>query len=213
MKTLRTSLSLLLAAVLVAACSSPSFKEEPSGEFAAEGLYPVRSTGFREVHARRDAQLASYSAVMIEAMNAADVHIVTTGGSGTLGRDWQMTPEREQALQARWAAAAGRAFSAYEQSSDGEQVLRITSALTRVVQGMTSFTGGTAAGGSPGGSSASADIHVEFRLYDQASGRLLAVIRDDRSIPAQQWSRTAGAGIVSVFDSWAALLHTRVSGR
>lgn len=213
MKIVRYTLSLLLSAVLVAACSGPSFKEEPSAEFAAEELYPVRSTGFREVYARRDAELASYRKVTIEAMNARDVRIVTTGGSGGLGRDWQMTPEREQALQERWGAAAGRAFSGYEQSSDGEQVLRITSELTRVVQGMTSFTGGSAAGGSPGGSSASADIYVEFRLYDQDSGRLLAVIRDDRSIPAQQWSRTAGAGIVSVFDSWAALLHTRVSGR
>jgi hypothetical protein len=57
------------------------------------------------------------------------------------------------------------------------------------------------------------DVSVEFRLYDQGSGELLAVIRDRRTIALAQWSRAAGIDMINLFNSWAALLHTRVSGK
>jgi hypothetical protein len=57
------------------------------------------------------------------------------------------------------------------------------------------------------------EISMEFRLYNQASGDLLAVIRDSRTMVSVAMSRTAPVGVETMFNSWAALLHTRVSGR
>ena len=205
--------SLLILLASLYACSSPSFKEDATGEFADRGLYPVVATGFDEVHARRDANLPDYSAVNIEPLTLENTRITTTGSSGTLGRDWQMTPERDTQLRTDWAAAMNQAFSGYRQAEDGGKVLLITSELTRVIQGSKSFSATTAAGAPAIGSTDSADIHVEFRLYDQASGELLAVIRDMRTVPAPQWSRAGGIGMINLFRNWAALLHTRVSGR
>ena len=52
-----------------------------------------------------------------------------------------------------------------------------------------------------------------FVVLANANDQLLAVIRDRRSIASLQWNRAAGADTVNLFNSWAALLHTRVSGR
>ena len=57
------------------------------------------------------------------------------------------------------------------------------------------------------------EIFAEFRLYDGADGRLLVVIRDSRTIATRLMSRTAPATMRLLFGSWAALLHTRISGR
>jgi hypothetical protein len=57
------------------------------------------------------------------------------------------------------------------------------------------------------------EIFVEFRLYDQPDGKLVAVIRDSRTMLSVAMSRTAPAAIQTMFNSWAALLHTRISGR
>ena len=57
------------------------------------------------------------------------------------------------------------------------------------------------------------EISVEFRLLDAADGRLLAVIRDSRTITSVSMSRTAPATVNTLFGSWAALLHTRVTGK
>ena len=195
------------------ACSSPSFKEDATGEFANQGLYPVRSTGFDEVHAKPDANLPGYSAVNIEPLTLDNTRITTTGISGSLGRDWQMTPERETQLRTDWAAAMDQAFSGYDRAESGARVLRITAELTRVAQGSKSLSATTSVGAPAIGSTDSADIYIEFRLTDQASGELLAVIRDMRTVPAPQWSRAGGIGMINLFRNWAALLHTRVSGQ
>jgi len=213
MTALNRLLFLLILPGLLCACSSPSFREGATGEFADQGLYPVSSTGFDEVHARPDANLPAYSIVNIEPLKLDATRITTTGGSGTLGRDWQMTPERERQLRADWAAAMDQAFAGYEQAESDGKVLRISSELTRVIQGSKSFSSTTGAGAPAIGSTDSADIHIEIRLHDQASGELLAVIRDMRTVPAPQWSRAGGIGMINLFRNWAALLHTRVSGR
>jgi hypothetical protein len=214
MTSLTRTTSLLTLLLLLAACSSgPSFKEaEPAGEFADQGLYPVRATGFREVHARRDARLSRYRAVNIEALELDNLQITASAGGGTLGQEWQMTPAREQNLRQAWAGAMERAFPDYARAGTGGEMVRITAELVRVDRGRSSFTGTTAGGAPAAGSADSADIYAEFRLYDQAAGTLLAVIRDDRTIPALQWSRSAGIGITNLFNAWASLLHTRISG-
>jgi hypothetical protein len=212
--TAMTSLpALLILLASLCACSSPSFKEDATGEFADQGLYPVRATGFDEVHAKPEANLPGYSAVNIEPLTLDNTRITTTGGSGTLGRDWQMTPERETRLRTDWAAAMDQAFSGYGRAQDDGKVLRISSELTRVIQGSKSLSGTTGTGAPAIGSTDSADIYIEFRLTDEASGELLAVIRDMRTVPAPQWSRAGGIGMINLFRNWAALLHTRVSER
>jgi hypothetical protein len=201
---------------LVTACSSPTVKEEASTEFATEGLHAVKSSGFEEAYILPSADLASYRSVTIEPLDLSDVNITNTAVQGTVRRDWAMTPERVAGLQQGWQSSTDRAFGDYDLEGGGDKVLRMTSALTKVQPGMGSMGTTTAVAGTqpiqgPGGDSV--DISAEFRLYDQASGDLIAVIRDRRRISAQQWSRTSGADMASVFNSWAGLLHTRVSGK
>ncbi|MEM8660940.1 MAG: hypothetical protein AAGF35_08655, partial [Pseudomonadota bacterium] len=57
------------------------------------------------------------------------------------------------------------------------------------------------------------EIFAEFRLFNSADDQLLAVIRDNRTIGAAAMSRTAPINMTLLLDSWAALLHTRVSGK
>lgn len=199
--------------VAIAACSSPSMKEEPSVEFAEQGLHAVRSSGFDHAFVLPDAGLASYRVTHIEALQTSEVEVASTAVSGTRRRDWQMTPERETNLQKSWADAMNRAFADYEFATSGDKVLRITAALTGVIPGRTSATTTTAGGLPVAGSGDTVDIAVEFRLYDSAGNKLLAVIRDRRTIAALQWTRSAGVDTVNLFNTWAGMLHTRVSGR
>ena len=206
-------LLLLFVGVVTMACSAaPTVQEQPSTEFAAAGLHPVTSSGFEAAYVRPGAKLASYRTVNIEDMDASDVHITHTAAPGTLRRDWQITPEREANLAAAWARAMDGFFTGYERAATGDKVLRITARLTRLEPGRTSASG-SAGSGAPGTSADTVDISAEFRLYDQGSGDLLAVIRDRRTIAMALWSRAAGVDMVNLFNSWAALLHTRVSGR
>ena len=199
--------------IAIAACGGPSMKEEPSAEFAEQGLHSVRSSGFDHAYVHPDAKLASYRVANIEALQTSEVEVASTAVSGTRRRDWQMTPEREANLRKSWADAMNRAFADYELSTSGDQVLRITAAITGVIPGRTSATTTTAGGLPVAGSGDTVDIAVEFRLYDSASDKLLAVIRDRRTIAGLQWTRSAGVDTVNLFNTWAGMLHTRISGR
>lgn len=203
----------ILLLALAGCTQTPTIKEEPSGEFAAQGLHKVSASGFREAFARPGAGLSEYRAVDIETLDVAGVEIPQTAVAGTLRRDWQMTPERASALQARWADAMRQAFGDYSFDGSGEQVLRITARMTRVAPGRPSATT-IGAGVQPMRALQDVvEVFMEFRLYDKTSGNLLAVLRDSRTMIGQAMSRTAPVGIQTMFGSWAALLHTRVSGR
>ena len=214
MPTIPGRLLVLLLLTLVTACAqAPTVQEQPGGEFSAAGLHPVTSSGFAHAYARPDANLTSYRTVNITDLGLDDIELSTAPVAGTLRRDWKMTPARETALRSTWAAAMHRVFSAYELAADGNKVLRITARLTRVAPGRPSAT---TIGGAlqPAGSSQDVvEIWAEFRLFDQGSGELLAVIRDNRTMTSVAMSRTAGVSVQALFNSWAALLHTRVSGR
>lgn len=209
---LRNLLSIALVAVLAGCAQSPTIKEQPSTEFGAQGLHPVQSSGFEAAYARPDAALASYRAVDIEALDAANVEFVRTVVSGTSRRDWEMTDQREANLQAAWARSMNRVFSSYDRSGSADKTLRISASLTRVEPGRSSSTSVGISGASTMGSSESVDISMEFRMYDVASGDLLVVIRDRRTAGLATWSRAAGVDMLNLFNSWSALLHTRVSG-
>jgi hypothetical protein len=200
--------------IAIAACGGPVMKEEPSEEFAEEGLHSVRASGFEKAYARPNAKLASYRSVKIEPLETSNIAIASTAVSGTTRRDWQMTPEREANLRNSWADAMNRAFADYEAATNTDKVLRITAEVTGLIPGRTSATGTTAGGMPVAGSGDTVDIAVEFRLYDLASDDLLAVIRDRRTIAGLlQRSGSGRVGIVNSFNVWAGLLHTRVSGR
>lgn len=198
---------------LLTACSQPTLEAEPSSEFGSADLYPVKSSGFAQAYARRDAALSRYTAVDIRTLDVSSVEIPQTAVAGTLRRDWLMTPEREAALQKTWAEAMSGAFSSYERAGSGKNVLRITAQLTRVAPGRPTATTVGGALHPTGGSQDVVEIWMEFRLYDGGSGQLLAVIRDNRTMTSAMMSRTTPFATVELFRSWAALLHTRVAGR
>jgi len=213
MRPLPRLVLLLLVTWLLAACTQPAFKGEACAGFEAEGLYRVRNSGFAEACARQDAALSSYRAVDIEALGVSNVDIPRTNVMGTSPRDWQMTAERQSALQAGWAEAMDRSFASYARGTGEPGVLRIAAEVTRIAPGRPSAT---TIGGAlqPVGSTQDVmEVFAEFRLYDGADGRLLVVIRDSRTITTVLMSRTAPATMRLLFGSWAALLHTRISGR
>jgi hypothetical protein len=145
-------------------------------------------------------------------MSVAGLEVTQTTMSGTTRGQWAVTPEREAGLQQTWADATARAFRDYPRADPGQGTLRIDAALTRVAPGRTASTATSASGAMVQGTSDIVEISAEFRLLDAASGQLLAVIRDRRAISSLQWTRAAGIDSVNLFNSWAALLHTRVSG-
>jgi hypothetical protein len=90
--------------------------------------------------------------------------------------------------------------------------MRLESELTDITPGRSSGSATTAGGQRVAGSADSVDISAEFRLYDQASGDLIAVIRDRQTLPSMMWTRTGGSDMSNQFSRWAGLLHTRISG-
>jgi hypothetical protein len=204
---------LSLFIVFLNACAEPGIKDEVSAEFASEDLYPVRNSGFAEAYIRRDAGLSAYRSVDLPPLGVSHIDITTTPMASGLRRDWQMTAERERALQAVWATAINRAFSGYTLASTGPGVLRISAELIRIAPGRPTAT---TIGGElqPVGSTRDViEIWAEFRLYDAGDGKLLAVIRDNRTLTSVAISRTAPVTVRQLFGSWAALLHTRISGK
>lgn len=202
----------MLLASITACAPAPTITPKPAAEFAEQGLHKVSSSGFSSAYASPDANLSEYRAVHIEQMQLDAIDVPNTVVGGTLRRDWQMTRERMNALQAVWDSAMERAFSGYQQLGAGEPALRISAEITRVAPGRPSAT--TIGGGAqPVGSSQDViEVFVEFRLLDQPSGELLAVIRDSRTMLSTAMSRTGPAAMQTMFNSWAALLHTRISG-
>lgn len=202
---------LALVTLLATACN-PSFKDEPDGEFAADGLYPVSYSGFEEAHARRDAALPAYRSVIIEELQLDVTEINQAPVAGTTRRDWQMTPERRQALGQAWDEAMRRAFDDYDQSGSADQALRLSSALTRVRARPRSVTGTLPSGAKAAGSGDVVEVSMEIRLYDHGGGQLLAVVRDRRDVLLAEWTRANGRDLRNLFNSWASLLAARVSG-
>ncbi|MCB1732173.1 MAG: hypothetical protein KDI21_17020, partial [Halieaceae bacterium] len=144
--------------------------------------------------------------------DVSDVDIPQTLVMGTTKGDWLMTPERQRAMQKDWAAAMDQAFAGYGRAAQGTGVLRIAAKVTRIAPGRPNAA---TIGGEmlSAGSRDVVEVFVEFRLYQQDSGALLAVIRDSRTMTSVAMSRTASIGYEIMFGSWAALLHTRVAGK
>jgi hypothetical protein len=202
----------LLLAFFVAGCASPTLEEGAAPEFASEGLAAVRNSGFAEAYVLPGANLPGYGIIDFSPMSVAGLEVTQTTMSGTTRGQWLMTPEREAGLQQTWSDATARAFRDYPRADPGQGTVRIDAALTRVAPGRTASTATSASGAMVQGTSDIVEVSAEFRLVDAASGQLLAVIRDRRAISSLQWTRAAGIDSVNLFNSWAALLHTRVSG-
>ena len=203
----------LLVPGIIGGCSQPTITDTVSEEFAAQGLQRVTASGFDQAYVHPDANLPRYNEVIVKPLGVADVEVSQTAVSGTVRSQWTLTEEREQALQALWASATGRAFSGYPLDESGEPALRLETDLTHITPGRTSGSTTTAGGQMVLGSADSVDVAAEFRLYDDASGQLLAVIRDRRTLPGLSWTRMAGSDLANQFSRWAGLLHTRISGR
>lgn len=211
MKQLFKCALITVTALLLGACSSPEIRETVAEEFSAQNLHPVSNTGFEEAFVLPGANLPGYASVAFSALQSAEVDIPQTTVSGTTRRDWQMTPQKEAQLADIWRQATSRAFAAYPQ--DGEGALEVSAALTRVASRRTASGAGAGAGAGYQTTGDVVEVSAEFRIHDASTGQLLAVVRDRRSIASLQWGRAAGVDLTNLFNSWASLLHTRVSGR
>lgn len=205
--------SCLAAVALLAGCATPSIAPEPSGEFSAGGLHRVTATGFEQAWVMPGAGLSEFSAIEVEPLDTSATRFIRTSVPGTTRQQWQMTPARADTLQRLWGDAVASAFAGYELEPPGERGLRLSAALTQVA-GSRSSGSTTTAGGAPAFSTGdSVEVSAEFRIYQRDGDRLLAVIRDRRSVPVEAWTRSSGAELTALWRSWAALLHTRVAGR
>ena len=213
MRKLISVRTVLLALCLLSACSTPSIDEQPAQEFAAEGLHPVKGTGFDTAYVLPEADLPSYSTVNFEAFRSADAEVTQTTMTGTNRRDWQMTAERQENLANAWSNATDHAFRNYPLEDSGAKSLLVKAELTRVSPGRSGATSSVAAGSASSAMREVVNVSAELRLFDESSGQLLAVVRDRQTIGSLQWTRAAGVDTANLFNSWAALLHTRVSGR
>lgn len=212
MRTIVSLPLLLLVLFTLGACTTPTLQDQPTSEFAPARLYPVQSSGFGQAFVSRNAGLSSYRVLDIQALDFTDVKLNQRVVPGTRRSDWQLTPEREAALQRAWQEAMDRAFNSYGRAGSGDKVLRITARLVSVLPGRPTSTTIGRQLQPPGSTQDAMEIAVEFRLYELAGGELLAVIRDSRTITTIALSRTGPASVDRLFGSWASLLHTRVSG-
>lgn len=202
-----------LVSVVCACSQGPQLKDQVSDEFAEQGLHPVRSSGFESAYVRPGADLPAYRSLVVAPLDVANLKFARTAESGTTRRDWQMTPERARNLDQGWQAAMARAFASYDLSGDSDRTLRVTAALNRVESGRSSTSSMSTAVSPAMTGGNSVDISAEFRVYDSASGDLLAVIRDRRTHSQSLWLRAQDQDMVNLFNPWAALLHTRLSGQ
>ena len=131
----------LVFCFLLASCAAPSFEETPASEFGDAQLYPVTSTGFKEVYARRDAGLAGYRQILSQDLGLSDVRFSGPLLSGTTAGQWSITERRGETLQSAWRSAIDLAFSDYQQVEEGERVLRIEPRLVAVQRRNASVTG------------------------------------------------------------------------
>ncbi len=218
MTTAQIAFGLIGIALLVACSGTPELQEKESSEFT--GLNKVTGTGFNEAWAKPGAALADYRVIAASPMASADAEIVQPGDTaGTrIRHDWEMTPERQDSLAAAWdsainAAASGAGLTV---GSEGDKVLRIDARMTRIAPSADFAQTQSAAVRTTVYTEDSGDASVEFRLVDQGSGELLAVIRDKRSLGSQLWSRsstvTAGADVRNTLDRWARQLVARITG-
>ena len=204
---------LALGVILFAlsACGyNPTPGDQPSTEFGANNLHPVQHTGFDMAYVHPKAALPSYREAKIELLNLDNVEIPQTPVASSFRSNWQMTPERERTLQQAWAKAMQHSFADYQQSGSDSHALRISSEITRIAPGLPSATT-IASAPQPRGITEYVEVLAEFRCYDQASGKLLLVIRDRGTIGARQWSRTEQTDMALLFKRWAGYLHTLVS--
>jgi hypothetical protein len=202
----------VLIGFALVACSTPAIDEQPAEEFASEGLHPVSGTGFESAYVLPGANLPTYDEIEFDVFQSAEAEVTQTAVTGTTRRDWQITEDKSERLAQAWSSATSHAFRDYPRGEEGKR-LRVEGVLVRVSPGHSATTSTVAAGPSTHGSRDVVNISAEFRIYDEVSGDLLAVVRDRQTIAALQWTRAAAVDMSNLFNSWAALLHTRISGR
>jgi len=212
-----TSLLLTLPLLFAACTGTPTLEEKPSSEFV--GLNKVSSSGFNEAWARPGAALAAYKVIQISPLQSADAKIVQPQTTSRIRRDWELTPQRQQALAESWLKSmqTGAAGHNLGTGGDGDKVLRIDAALTRIAPSANLQEEQKSSGRSTVYTEDSGEASIEFRLYDLSSGELLVVIRDKRRVGNQMWGRantvTASSDVRTLFNSWSNQLLSRVTGK
>lgn len=218
MNTIRITLALFALAAVAACTGTPTIQDKPSSEFP--GLNKVSSSGFSEAWGRPGTSLSEYKSISITTLKSSDANIIQPGQSIStrVQRDIEMTPEIEAQLAQVWDTAMTSA--AEEQGlavdSSDSKVLRIDAAMTRIAPSANFAEERSAPGRTTTYTEGSGDASIEIHLVDDASGELLAVIRDKRRVGSQTWSRsntiTASADVRNLFNSWAKRLASRISG-
>jgi Protein of unknown function (DUF3313) len=206
-----------LALFLLTACTgTPTMQDKQSGEFP--GLNKVSSTGFSEVWSRPDAKLKDYASIDINALATDQAVIKQPSGSGYPRKDWELTEQRQQALSQAWDESMRTAADQYglRVGAEGDKVLRIQAAITEIAPTANLALEQQQPGRSTVYTENSGKAAIEIKIFDQASGELLTVVRDRRDVGSNMWRRsstvTASADVRRLFNSWSNLLLGRISG-
>jgi hypothetical protein len=217
MNKLHRALGFLAVTIISTACTgTPTLEDEPSAEFA--GLNKVSSSGFREAWARPNAGLAQYKIIQISNLSSANAEIQQPSSSKRIRKDWELTPERQQALARGWSDAMIAAADKHgiNIGGDGEKVLRVDAEITRIAPSADLEQAQASTGITRVYTEDSGEASIEIRLYDQGSNTLLVVIRDRRRIGAQMWANAstqlAAANMRNLLNTWANQVLLRITG-
>lgn len=218
MHTIRITLALFVLAMVAACTGTPTIEDKPSSEFP--GLNKVSSSGFSEAWGRPGTTLSDYKSIRATSLKSSDAKIIQPGQSinTRVRKDIEMTPEIEAQLAQVWDTAITKAAKEQGLTADGngDKVLRIDATMTRIAPSANFAEERNAPGRTTTYTEDSGEASIEIRLVDDASGELLAVVRDKRRVGSQVWSRsntiTASADVRNLFNNWAKRLTSRISG-
>ncbi len=202
-------LTSLLAALLVAACSSPRIQTGEDAEVIAGGLHRVDHSRAARVYLDPQVDFTRYTAILLDPLDLSEVEIIEPS-PGRKPAKWELDEEDERLLLQAFEEAMRKeleergGYSIVDEA--GPQVLRIHVALTmlapnapkddyksRYVGRGTVYSKGAGA------------MTMEARLSDSQSGKSIGLIQDRKNMETF-WgvnnSVTNMADVQRVFSVW-----------
>jgi hypothetical protein len=218
----RSFISTVLAALLLVACqTTPQIQTGEGAEVIDGNLVRVDNTNAKLVYVDPDAPFSKYTAVMLAPLGVDNIEIIqpSTGSRLSGYRNWELTDADKQRLQKDFQEAMVKQLSKKGGievvDTIGDNVLRITAKLTRIVPTAPKDDNRSRP---PGRSKivteGAGKLSVEVTFSDSETGEVLALAKDTRS-GSSQWginnSVTNAAEVRRAFTSWAIQIRTQLN--